>query len=301
MLRWTKITHIGRKAIPKYKKTMKITVKKDKLRLCTILLAVTAISMGLFVSCTKDMDGGSTNRLADGSCPMIFTSTVSKPVITRITTESTWNGGEEIAIQVSGSEVKKYTVTDKNNGTLSSADPLYWQSTNDITVNAWHQHTYSSTKPTVIVKADQSIPANYQASDYLEAKDAIVKFNQANSLTFTHRTAKVIATLVKGTGITDIAGSTVRFVNLSSVENSTEIIPYNGNAALLAPQDMTGKAFIQVTLDGYTYSYTPTIGEADLQAGTQYTYTITVNKTGLNVSLSSSPIWTGDTENVTSH
>ena len=55
-------------------------------------------------------------------------------------------------------------------------------------------------------------------------------------------------------------------------------------AALVIPQDMSGKKFIAVTLtDGNTYYYTPQGTDADLKSGNQYTYDITVKHGYLDV------------------
>ena len=55
-------------------------------------------------------------------------------------------------------------------------------------------------------------------------------------------------------------------------------------AALVIPQNMSGKKFIAVSLrDGNTYYYTPQGEEANLKSGTQYTYNITVKHGYLEV------------------
>ena len=79
--------------------------------------------------------------------------------------------------------------------------------------------------------------------------------------------------------------------------------------ALLIPQQMKDKQFIKVTIgaDGAErdYYYTPTGNtDANLEAGKQYTYTITVKKIGLDITLTSNDAsWTDvsitDTPNTT--
>ena len=258
-------------------------------------LAVAGILCLLAASCSDEGDSG--DRLPDGTYPMTFTAAVDELTVSRATTDNSWANGENVAIRI-GSEVKKYKAA--NDGSLTIAEngtPFYWQTTSDITVNAWYP--YSTTKPTAAelrVKANQSENNNYLESDYLEAVDATVTFNTPAALTFKHRTAKVVVSLKTGEGVTDLTGAAVTFVNQTGVEdNGTEVTPKtettNGMTtytALLIPQQMQGKKFIKVTVGTNTaacdYYYTPTGStDANLEAGKQYTYTITVKKTGLEV------------------
>ena len=260
-------------------------------------LAVAVFACLLTASCNDVTDDGTT--LPDGTYPMTFTASVDGLTATRATPDNSWAGGEEVAIQI-GSEVKKYTAA--NDGSLTIAEngtPFYWQTTSDITVNAWYP--YSTTKPTVAelrVKANQSEGNNYQSSDYLEAVDATVTFNTPAALIFKHRTAKVVVTLKAGEGVTDVANAAVTFVNQTGVDGGgTEVTPKTETiagvttyTALVIPQQMKGKKFIKVTIGtgsaARDYYYTPTGStDANLEAGKQYNYTITVKKTGLEVTV----------------
>ncbi len=260
-------------------------------------LAVAAFACLLTASCNDVTDDGTT--LPDGTYPMTFTASVDGLTATRATPDNSWAGGEEVAIQI-GSEVKKYTAA--NDGSLTIAEngtPFYWQTTSDITVNAWYP--YSTTKPTVAelrVKANQSEGNNYQSSDYLEAVDATVTFNTPAALIFKHRTAKVVVTLKAGEGVTDVANAAVTFVNQTGVDGGgTEVTPKTETiagvttyTALVIPQQMKGKKFIKVTIGtgsaARDYYYPPTGStDANLEAGKQYNYTITVKKTGLEVTV----------------
>ena len=256
-------------------------------------LAVAAFACLMGASCSDGTDDGTT--LPDGKYPMTFTASVGGLTATRATPDNSWAGGEEVAIQI-GSEVKKYTAA--NDGSLTIAEngtPFYWQTTSDITVNAWYP--YSTTKPTVAelrVKANQSEGNNYQSSDYLEAVDATVTFNTPAALIFKHRTAKVVVTLKAGEGVTDVANAAVTFVNQTGVDGGgTEVTPKTETiagvttyTALVIPQQMKDKKFIAVTLtNGNTYYYTPAQDNAaDLQSGRQHTYDITVKHGYLEVS-----------------
>ena len=263
-------------------------------------IAVCCLAL-LAASCSTDEDDGIT--LPDGKYPMTFAAQVDGLAATRTTTDNAWAGSEEVAVQI-GSEVKKYTAA--QGGTLSAASgetPFYWQTTSNITVNAWYPYS-SDTKPAadeLKVKADQS-GNGYGLSDHLEAAAATVTF-RSPALTFKHRTAKVVVTLKAGNGVSagDVSSATVRFVNQAGVEgdNVTEVIPKtvttDGTAsytALLLPKQMQNQKFIKVTVGGNDYFYTPTgQNDANLTGGNQYTYDITVTKNGLTVTADRATGW----------
>ncbi|WP_455623678.1 fimbrillin family protein [Parabacteroides sp.] len=271
----------------------------------SILQAACALaSLLTLAACTGDELAERGTELPAGKYPITFTAAVDGLIVTRATTDNTWTGSEDVAIQI-GSTTKKYTVSSDGSMSVAAGDnPFYWENKNDIIVSAWYP--YSEQKPAdnaLTVEADQSQAANYQASDYLEATDATVTF-QEPKLTFTHRTAKVVVTLVKEASIPDLNNVTVTFVNQDGVKgDGTDVTPKtetNGDnvttyTALLVPQKIQGSPFIKVTLGGYDYFYTPTTAnDANLQAGKQHTYTITVKKTGLGVTAQLSSQWMGD-------
>lgn len=110
------------------------------------------------------------------------------------------------------------------------------------------------------------------------------------SLKFEHQMAKVSYTLKKGDGITDedLRGAVVQIAGYTKASFSEGILtgmvdgwitPASNNDVLLVPQDMTGRPFIKVSINGNNFIYTPGEGAANLQSGTHYIYTITVKKT----------------------
>lgn len=265
--------------------------KRTKSILCAFLLPAL-----LLCACTA----GEETELPEGKFPMTFTTSMESLTATRANTaEDQWTTGDRIAVQV-GDKVKEYTPTaiNGNSATLTSDDPFYWQSTTEaVTVDAWYP--YNETKPALTIKANQNENGNYQASDFLEAT-AEVSYNNVPSLQFKHRTAKVIVTLTAGSGV-DLSGATVSFVNQVNVESGEEVTAKSNSptyTALLAPQQMQGKQFIKVTAGGNDYYYTPTQeNDANLEAGKQYSYTITVNKTELVVTAETSASWKDETSN----
>lgn len=256
---------------------------------------MTSVLAGMLclVAASCSDEGDTDNRLPEGKYPMTFATAVEGATATRATTDNTWTGGEEVAIQIGG-ETKKYQAAAGGNLSIAGgATPFYWQNTDDITVNAWYPYN-GGTKPAddaLRVKADQSQDNDYQASDYLEAVDATVAFSSPR-LTFTHRTAKVAVTLVAGNGVDDVSTATVTFLNQSGVEgDGNEVTPKTETksgattyTALLVPQQMQGKQFIKVALGGHDYYYTPAgDNDANLRKSKLHTYKITVKKEGLQV------------------
>ena len=278
-------------------------------------LAVAGILCLLAASCSDVTDDGTT--LPDGTYPMTFTASVDGLTATRATTDNTWTAGDEIAIQI-GSEVKKHTAASGGNLTIASGNtPFYWQNATETkTVTAWYSSIYSATRPTSFtVQANQS-SNGYQQSDFLYTRQAITYSSGSKAaLAFKHLPTKVIVNLKNGDGVTaeEVTNATVSLVNQATASGAiaeegtvtqtpagnTAITPHGLTAAsgcqksvqaLLVPQQMQGKQFIKVTIGAGTaardYYYTPTNGtDANLEAGEQYTYTITVKKTGLEVTV----------------
>ncbi|WP_044269427.1 fimbrillin family protein [Bacteroides timonensis] len=297
----------------------------------------------LAAACTQDeLSGGKGEPLPEGKYPMTFATTVEGVTATRATTDNTWAGGEEVAVQVVGTaNPKKYTAS--TDGKLSAATdetPFYWKSTTEEKiVSAWYP--YTATKPsTFIVKKDQSGTVQsgtdgYQESDLIYVASQKVTYSGSKALTFKHLPVKVVVNLKAGNGVTadEVKGATVTIVNQATesgaiTEGTTSTDATTGGTttadwsvaqvtsgdiditpkkvtpaatdcqksvqALLVPRQMKGVSFIKVTAGGNDYYYTPEKEtDANLQAGQQYTYTITVTKNGLTVTASGAAEWTG--------
>lgn len=129
-----------------------------------------------------------------------------------------------------------------------------------------------------------------------------MNYKEIVDLTFKHQMAKVHCNLFKGDGITeeDLATAKVSYYGFTSVTFSENgltghgndlITPGDGWEALLLPQDMTGKPFIRIDLTvkvngvsiDKTLIYAPESGKGKLEAGTFYTFNITVNKDRLDI------------------
>ncbi|MEG1729807.1 MAG: fimbrillin family protein [Bacteroidaceae bacterium] len=271
--------------------------------------------------CTKNETDD--NQLLDSKQPMTFTAQMYSMEATRATYANTWTGGEEVAVQI-GSEVKKYTVSDKNTGKLTAAagvTPFYWTSAT-VAAEAWHSTTYAATKPTSFqVSADQSA-TGYQQSDMIYATATIRLSNPI--LSFKHLPAKVVVNLKAGEGITEanVQAATVTLINqyltsgaistkgsVAQVRLGRDTIKTNAVAtptsgfqksvqALVVPQrtNLEGP-FISITFDGQEFVYATSF---NFVAGKQYTYNITVAKNRIIATVSEAEAWTGTTTDVRS-
>lgn len=260
-------------------------------------LAVAGITCLLAAACSDTDDG---NRLPDRQYPMTFTAAVDGLTVTRAAGKDTWTQNDLITVSVDGGvSSKNYKITDAGSGAMEPAvtgDEYYWQnSQEEKTILAW----YPAEGATGVDINDQS--SGFSDFDYLKTESTTAGFGSDVALSFQHQMAKVKCVLVKGDGISesDITNATVsisgyQYVSFSKGEvsstdnNNVWITPHADKEALVVPQDMTGKQFIRVTIgtDGAArnYYYTPiTQADGNLEAGNQYTYTITVKKTGLVV------------------
>ncbi len=268
------------------------------MRVVAATVVCTACCVLALTACSDDTTADD-SRLPDGEYPMTFTAAVDGLTATRATGKDAWTKDDQIAVSVdNGASSKKYKITDTGTGAMepvTTGDGYYWQNKDDKTILAWYPAEDIANKDI----SDQS--SGFAAFDYLTADVKADFTTNAVALPFKHQMAKVKYTLVKGEGISDddIANATVsisgyRHVSfskgkVSSTDNDNVwITPHADKEALVIPQNMTDKQFIRVTIGendaARNYYYTPTApNDGKLEAGNQYTYTITVKKTGISV------------------
>ena len=247
------------------------------------IFAALALLLGL-AACTQD-EAGFLPEGAEGT-PIVFTATGLNPAATatagtRAPVDGNWEGVQSVAVLMDGT-VKAYDVTpttaDPTNAMLTSTDPYYWTSHNDITVTAWWPYTEGETTPPAVkVKANQSAQKDFGGSDLIVADGQTVTYGSP-TLSFTHRTARVTIVL---TDYTEGLAS-VQLTGLSTEGDNPDIItPYdkgsNTYTAIVAPQSVAaGTAFVTCTLtNGKTFVYKMK-NATDWQAGGEYTYTVSL-------------------------
>ena len=247
------------------------------------IFAALALLLGL-AACTQD-EAGFLPEGAEGTS-IVFTATGLNPAATatagtRAPADGNWEGVQSVAVLMDGT-VKAYDVTlttaDPTSATLTSTDPYYWTSHNDITVTAWWPYTEGETTPPAVkVKANQSTQKDFEGSDLIVANGQTVTYGSP-TLRFTHRTARVTIVL---TDYTEGLAS-VRLTGLSTEgDNPDIIVPYdkgsNTYTAIVAPQSVAaGTTFITCTFtNGKTFVYKMK-NATDWQAGGEYTYTVSL-------------------------
>lgn len=277
-------------------------MKRNRLIQLACLAAVTVSLM----ACSQD----ELLTSAEGAGTAVtFTATgIAMPQVeTRATVDGTWDDALSVAIKI-GSEVKEYTATpndaDSKTASLAAAEgvmPFYWRySTETKDVQAWYPYKDGETSmpAEVVVEENQSIEANYLASDLLSASGQVSYGNTA--LTFEHRTAKITLKLQATPGSTvSLEKSQVLLYNLSTTNgNPTNIYCYrasddgNTHHALVAPQTFdANKEFLKLILaDGPVHNYVPA-ASIEFKAGYQYVFTITVTDTGMKVTVGEAIPW----------
>lgn len=282
-------------------------------------LAVAGILCLLAVSCSDVTDDGTT--LPDGTCPMTFTASVDGLTATRATTDAdgktSWQENDPVAISMDGgANHKEYKISNTTDGAMlpnGEGNTLYWQKSNETkTLAAWHPVNCiigNNTGSSEVNITDQH--SGFGALEnilHAPAKGYTYSSGNPVAFVFRHALAKVKVTLQKGDGIedSDLSTATVTFTGytvgslgyggMTGSGSNGDITPKTETAsgsattytALVIPQQMQDKKFIKVTIGAggaaRDYFYTPTGStDANLEAGKQYTYTITVKKTGLQV------------------
>ena len=255
------------------------------------ILSAATVLLFAATACTQDDLGGGT--LPEGEYPLVIRATGLQAVATpasRATVDGNWQGVQTVAVEMGGT-VKEYDVTASDadgykTATLSSdTDPFWWTSREDITVSAWWP--YGTTMPDVVVKADQSTKEGFEGSDFISAEAQTVQFDSP-TLEFSHRTARITVLLKPGAGIPSVSGADVFVTGLGTDNgNPATIRTYEAGGdtyeALTAPQTVKANTpFIQVDLGRGTYYFRPK-NDVVLEAGSRYTYTVSVTAKGLEL------------------
>lgn len=240
-------------------------------------------------ACNKDEQQEGT----DGT-PVSFVTTISSS--SRLTVNNSWAGlsDAKVGVKINGT-VKEYTVNEK--GELTSAAPFYWEDLGQtVSVNAWYPYNEGKKPEAVVVAADQSVAANYLASDLLEVNNASVSASE-NTLTFVHRTACVECALqLNPTEEGTMNAATITLCNLSGVAEGNSVKTTGDYKALVAPQTLTaGTVFMEVTMsDGRSDEYVLP-EDVELKQGYIFPVSVEVTPDGLNVAFGTPIKWEGET------
>lgn len=263
-----------------------------------LLLCAAAVS-----SCSQDEID---TTLPSGKYPLLLKASVDR--LTSQAEEKTeseyWTKGDIIRVRINDYPALGSYTLDEDGSVMTSDEPLAWPS-EEGTVRAWFPYFYLDETIETSIQ-DQS--EGYHDFNFMTAVSEDENFKNTVNLVFKHKMAKVRCVLKKGEGITydDFNSIRLTYSGYTSVTFSEDDFTYEGDGwitpysytdenscsifeALLAPKDMSGKDFIKVVLDvtvnnitnTKTLVYTPS--ELNLEAGSAYTFNITVQKDRLVV------------------
>jgi len=269
----------------------------------TVCLAAVALGVA---ACSQD-ELLTSNEGVEGAAVTFTATGITMPQVeTRATTDGTWEDTQSVGIRISGT-TKEYAVTpnsaDPTKATLSVAEgstSFYWTSATETkNVEAWYPYTDGqTTMPNVVVQQNQSVEANYVASDLLSAAQTVTYGD--TDLQFTHRTAKITLNISAAEeGILDNAK--VMLCNLSTANgNPSSIRCLNTSAggsytyqALVSPQTFAANTeFFKIILgNGHVHAYYPTAA-VEFKEGCQYLFDVEVSDLRLIVTPSGEMPWT---------
>lgn len=251
----------------------------------TVCLAAVALGVA---ACSQDEPLTSTEGVEGAAVTFTATGITMPQVETRATTDGTWEDTQSVGIRISGT-TKEYAVTpnaaDPTKATLSVAEgstSFYWTSATETkNVEAWYPYTDGqTTMPNVVVQQNQSVEANYVASDLLSAAQTVTYGD--TDLQFTHRTAKITLNISAAEeGI--LENAKVMLCNLSTANgNPSSIRCLNTSAggsytyqALVSPQTFAANTefFKLLFADGMVDNYTPNT-DLEFNGGYQYDFNI---------------------------
>ena len=170
-------------------------MKRRLLRHKFSLWIITALA---FASCSQEELAEQGTPLPDGMYPMTFTAMQVAPENmpqTRVSDSentSSWSVGDQIHVTVTQGNAKQETIcTLDASGNITDYNPqLYWQNTDDVTVNAWYSNIEGQNTGT-----GNTVRLDNQSSGLayvLKAEETTAKYTDRNiELKFSHQLAKI--------------------------------------------------------------------------------------------------------------
>ncbi len=205
----------------------------------------------------------------------------------------TWVGGEAVTVQVDG-RFFQYTIGGSgSSSTMTSAAPYYFTNLNSLTANAWYPSTDGAVVGTThSVSASQNNDANFKNSDFLYGSASVVHSNTTNSISLSHKIAKVRVT-VNVANPSYLNNSTVNGITLIGTKRSGNVaadgvLTATGDASDIAMHKRSDNVFeaciipqnaslaFKVNVGGTIYT-AQTINPRDYEANNVYTATINIS------------------------
>ena len=272
---------------------MRRSILQTKFYLLSVLLSL--------ASCSQDELTEQGMTLPDGMYPMTFTAVQVAPENTpqtRVSEDengmsSRWDGGEIIKVAVSGkgNGMETTCTLDKSGNITQYAPQLYWQNTNDATVNAWYSNItgQSTVAENTVSLSDQSGGLAY----VLKADPVKANYKTENIvLKFSHQLAKVRVKIENGTYQENLSNATVKVKGYTScivtnddVSGGSEegyiTMHKNGEyyEANLVPNTLQASEAFEISTDEKTVKASLK-EDVSLAKGKIHTITITINTEG---------------------
>lgn len=284
----------------------------EKTKLLGLALITTMVS---FTACSND-----TEEVLAQESEIKLTSEITPSRVASLDYQTTQIvSGQQVGVTITGikegQEHNNIPWSVGDNGALTNTGDAVYYGDGAATITAYHPFNDDwDENYTFSVSADQTDAANYLNSDLLWATATSSKTETAVPLIFSHMLAKINVTLVPEKNGDDLNGATISINNtkISTTFNPTTgvISDATGEAqeiiagvtaddaytasAIVIPQEVSGK-FIKITHEGKTYYYTLASAKT-LEAGTSYSFTLTVKgKQLINTGSSINP-WNPDSE-----
>lgn len=243
---------------------------------------------------------------------------------------TSWDSNDEIGISCNGGKTQYtnvyYTVSNTSDGSFTSSAPIYFQDLEEVTFSAYYPYTAEGGTISKTIAADDQKADAQKKIDYMFASGAKtsktnpnVKFTNdgATDACFKHRMSQLSFTFKQGadtdlTAMTDFTISGLKMEGTFNTEDGTATATKTAQAEdlkitetpsasdtytrslILFPQEVSdGKFNLTLTLGEEIYKTELSIPEdkTALTAGNKYTYTITVNKTKIEVGQSTIEGW----------
>lgn len=243
---------------------------------------------------------------------------------------TSWDSNDEIGISCNGGKTQytnvHYTVSNTSDGSFTSSAPIYFQDLEEVTFSAYYPYTAEGGTISKTIAADDQKADAQKKIDYMFASGAKasktnpnVRFTNdgATDARFKHRMSQLSFTLKQGadtdlTAMTDFTISGLKMEGTFNTEDGTATATKTAQvedlkitetpsasdtytrSLILFPQEVSdGKFNLTLTLGEEIYKTELSIPEdkTALTAGNKYTYTITVNKTKIEVGQSTIEDW----------
>lgn len=244
-----------------------------------IMLGAAAVSM--LASCSSEFDGP--QSATDTQSSAVKVTAEIGALSSRVSNFTSWEANDVIGLSTSIDPNIPY-ITKDGSGIFEpkGSDILYIKGNKEVTVSGYYPYSENVTNGSISFDV-----ATDENPDFLFATTSAKRDNPAVKFTFNHVMSRLVFNFnveidsysLKGlvtTGTFDIVSGTITNGNVGDITGTkTQVI-----TTFLPPQTMNSVKLI-FTKDGISYS--APLGDDALKAGTQYTYSVTLNETGVDV------------------